>query len=60
MRMLGADGDSVTNVRFPKGWDTTIAAIKLRGHALNNVPRVNSQVAGRCTGNRLEPETPAH
>ena len=35
----GADGDSVTNVRFPKGRDTTIAAIKLRGHALNNVPR---------------------
>jgi len=22
MRILGADGDSVTNVRFPKGWDT--------------------------------------
>jgi hypothetical protein len=56
----GADGDSVTNVRFPNDWDTKIAAIKLHGRALNNVPRVNSQVAGWRTGNRLEPETPAH
>jgi hypothetical protein len=39
--------------------DTKIAAIKLRGRALNNVPRVNSQVAGWRTGNRLEPEKPA-
>jgi hypothetical protein len=32
-----ADGDSVANVRLPKGLGTKIAAIKLRGSALNNV-----------------------
>ena len=45
LRIPGADDDSVTNVRFPRA-GTKIAAIKLRGRALNNVLRVNSQVAG--------------
>ena len=36
----------MTNVRFPKGWDTKIAAIKLRDSAFKQCSLVNSQVAG--------------
>jgi len=55
----GVDGNCVTNVRFPKGWGPRSRPSSYVAARYNNVPRVNSQVAGMAHGKRLEPETPA-
>ena len=46
----GADGNCVTNVRFPRGWGPRSRPSSYVAARYNNVPRVNSQVAGMAHG----------
>ena len=47
----GADGNCVTNVRFPRGWDQDRGR-QATWPRYNNVPRVDSQVAGMAHGEK--------